>query len=47
MNWTRFASEAPELAEKTGLILLDTITADGTPRISLLEDGAAPRAYLD
>jgi len=44
MNWTAFTQAAPELArlaeerfEKTGVILLGTITADGTPRISPVE----------
>ena len=44
MNWTQFAEASPELArlaeerfEKTGLILLGSITADGTPRISPVE----------
>jgi len=44
LNWTEFSQAAPELAglaeerfEKTGLILLGSITVDGTPRISPVE----------
>jgi hypothetical protein len=44
VNWTQFAEAAPELAalagerfEKTGLILLGSITPNGTPRISPVE----------
>jgi len=44
MNWAQFAEAAPELArlaeerfEKTGLILLGSVCADGMPRISPVE----------
>lgn len=44
MNWTAFAAAAPEIAdeasrrfERTGLVLLGTIRADGWPRISPIE----------
>ena len=44
MHWSEFAQAAPELAamaderfEKTGVILLGSISSDGTPRISPVE----------
>ena len=44
MNWSQFAAAAPELTvlaeerfQKSGLIPLGTITADGSPHISPVE----------
>jgi pyridoxamine 5'-phosphate oxidase-like protein len=53
MNWSEFESAAPELAsaaktrlEATRLVLLGTIRADGSPRISPIEPYFTPKELL-